>query len=593
MSIAVLISDTKDAARMIPWARTIARVRRDHLTIIIPQKEKGQRRWKEIDSDEKCGAVAKSVFKSIADNQESNSDDVDESSVNDSEHKNTDDSSTDLSEAPKPTAEKSSESNHDDFQPKIKIIQLSDPHPSRAVVEEIANLSISLLVLPAHPPSKSDDSASWQSDLFHTVSSDVMYLRDDDQHITNGERVLVITNGDVDDQVALQLGYEIAKQNNGLLTAAFVEPDIDEVAPLVGEKILDKIVRDSLGRREKKISKKIVLADSLQEGMAQLEPHEYDLILIGTRNKRDIRSILFKPLTPQREKTDQTTADDQATADEPVPNHQPALAIVRRGISFSSRVWLALRARVESVVPQLDRQQRISLVERIQNNSHWNFDFVALIFLSTLIASLGLIQNSPAVVIGAMLVAPLMTPIVAIGLGLAQSNIRLIDSAAKTVTYGFATALMVGLLAGFLTWPQTTNEMVARETPNFRDLIIALASGVAAAYAMGRPNLISALPGVAIAAALVPPVATSGIGLALGNWHLAGGALLLFFTNIVAIVLGTAFTFWAIGLSRSKKDGTPLPSWPRWLFVLLVVLTIILTALMSVNATATPESGSV
>ena len=585
MAIALLISESKDVSRMIPWACAIAEMRQDDLTIIIPQKEKGQRRWKEIKSTEKCGVVAKSVFEFISERQEE-SESPNTDTESDEATPSPDSQDSEVREPENPDTESNQESTPPEsepgsFKPDITIVQLSDPAPNRAVVEEIANLPISLLVLPAHPPSKSDDS-NWRSDLFHSIPCDVMYLRDDDQQVMEGTRVLVVTNGDVDDQVALQLGYDIAKHNEGLLTAAYVEPDIDVVSPLVGQKVLDKIVRNCLGRREKNVVKKVTLADSLLAGILQLNPSDFDLILVGTRNKREIRSVLFARLAPVPEKQEgESTASDQK------PVQEPALAIVRRGVSFSSRMWLAVRARVENIVPQLDRQQRISLVERIQNSSHWNFDFVALIFLSTLIATLGLIQNSPAVVIGAMLVAPLMTPIVAIGLGLAQSNIRLIDGAARTVTYGFATALVVGLITGLLTCDEKTAEMIARETPNFRDLIIALASGVAAAYAMGRPNLISALPGVAIAAALVPPVATSGIGLSLGDWHLAGGALLLFLANIVAIVLGTAFTFWAIGLSRSKKDGTPLPSWPRWLFVLLVILTILLTALMTINATPT------
>ena len=125
--------------------------------------------------------------------------------------------------------------------------------------------------------------------------------------------------------------------------------------------------------------------------------------------------------------------------------------------------------------------------------------------------------------------------------------------------------------------------MLARDLPNFIDLIVALASGVAAAYAMGRPHLVSALPGVAIAAALVPPIATAGLAVPLGSWTLAGGASLLFFTNVIAIVLGTAITFWAVGISTyvDTKHGQKVRNWPRYWFAGFVVISCLLAAEMT------------
>ena len=97
---------------------------------------------------------------------------------------------------------------------------------------------------------------------------------------------------------------------------------------------------------------------------------------------------------------------------------------------------------------------------------------------------------------------------------------------------------------------------------------------------MGRPHLISALPGVAIAAALVPPLATVGLSLSLGEGQLAGGAALLFFTNIVAIVLGTALTFWAVGIRTfvSEDESRKPRLWPRLWLAGLTVLSLLLAA---------------
>ena len=218
--------------------------------------------------------------------------------------------------------------------------------------------------------------------------------------------------------------------------------------------------------------------------------------------------------------------------------------------------------------------------------------------LSTMIAALGLIQNSGAVVIGAMLVAPLMNPLASIGYSLALGHVNLIRNSMYTVMFGFATALAIGMIIGSLvqitSWiglvGQGVNcngsEIQGRVHPNLLDWFVAFVSGVAAAYAMGRPKLLSALPGVAIAAALVPPIATSGLLLSVGQFQLSIGALLLFFTNIVAIVLGTACAFWAVGIGvgvkEKRKEGKPELVWPRYLFISFVILSIALAAGMSI-----------
>ena len=112
---------------------------------------------------------------------------------------------------------------------------------------------------------------------------------------------------------------------------------------------------------------------------------------------------------------------------------------------------------------------------------------------------------------------------------------------------------MSGLL--FFNEAQLTSEMAARTVPSLLDLLVALASGFAAAYATSRPNLSAALPGVAIAAALVPPIATAGLALSLIKLQAVGGALLLFLTNIVAITVGAAISLWLVGIRGSHMHS--------------------------------------
>ena len=121
------------------------------------------------------------------------------------------------------------------------------------------------------------------------------------------------------------------------------------------------------------------------------------------------------------------------------------------------------------MVPQLDREERIELGEKLETNSKFNFDFCALISLSTLIAALGLWDNSTAVVIGAMLVAPLMTPLVGIGFALIQGNLDLIRKARWAVLIGFANAFGIGFFVGLMmlifSETGTSSEMASRDYP--------------------------------------------------------------------------------------------------------------------------------
>jgi uncharacterized hydrophobic protein (TIGR00271 family) len=212
-----------------------------------------------------------------------------------------------------------------------------------------------------------------------------------------------------------------------------------------------------------------------------------------------------------------------------------------------------LQTRIERHVPQLGRDARVALFEHLDGGSRPSFDFMSLIALSTAIASLGLCQNSAAVVIGAMLVAPLMTPMIGSGLALVQGNAVLLRSAASAIVAGFFIALAIGFTFG-ATLPvyALTPELLARGAPNLLDLLVAGFSGVAAAYATARPNLSGALPGVAIAAALVPPIATVGVSLALKEAANARGAALLFGTNLVAIVLGATLCLRVLGVMGPK-----------------------------------------
>ena len=184
--------------------------------------------------------------------------------------------------------------------------------------------------------------------------------------------------------------------------------------------------------------------------------------------------------------------------------------------------------------------------------------FSALMFLSVAIASFGLMADSSAVVIGAMLVAPLMTPILAVSAATVMVwPVRQIAALIQVLAAAAGSVLLAGLISWVLASrdPLLSNEVVSRTQPTMLDLGVALAAGAAAAYVTVRTKAGGALPGVAIAVALVPPLSTAGILMPRGEWNLMGEALLLFATNFFAIVLAAMLVFLATGFHPTY--GTP------------------------------------
>lgn len=175
--------------------------------------------------------------------------------------------------------------------------------------------------------------------------------------------------------------------------------------------------------------------------------------------------------------------------------------------------------------------------------------------LSAIIASYGLVINSAAVVIGAMLVAMMLGPISGAALAIIDYRIPFLRKSLFTVLAGAAMVVIIGFIVGFLHQDTPlTNEILSRTQPTSMDLMIALAGGTAGAYAMISPHLSVAVVGVAVATALVPPLAASGILFAHGESTLGWGALLLAITNIIAIQFTNALVLWSAGFRRLVDD---------------------------------------
>lgn len=173
------------------------------------------------------------------------------------------------------------------------------------------------------------------------------------------------------------------------------------------------------------------------------------------------------------------------------------------------------------------------------------------------IATLGLVLNSPAVVIGAMLISPLMGPILAAGLAFAAADIYLGVKAFVCLVGSIALAVLFSAaLVWLLPFQSPTTEILARTQPNLLDLGVAVFSGLAGSVVMSRSlsgGAASALPGVAIAVALMPPLCTVGFGIGSGwNRQIMSGAALLFLTNLVAIAGSAFFVFYLVGMDADE-----------------------------------------
>lgn len=384
------------------------------------------------------------------------------------------------------------------------------------------------------------------------------------------DRIVVGVGSGAHAGAALRFGSDLAAAVDGPFTALRVNPDIGPDAERVGTRRIDAEVVRALGSGRTGITRRVVVDEKVDRGLRSVwDEGGHDLVVLGASRHGILGS------RPARGKAGKLHRGKP----------RPVVAVVRAEAPLRNRFRSLSEGAVERLVPQIDRDNRISLVDRVQSSSNWDFDFFALMLLSTVIAAIGLIQNSAAVVIGAMLVAPLMTPLLGMGMALVQGNPVLARISLRAVLQGVGLSLLLGLATGLVTpgFDEPTREMLGRGGPSVLDLVVAFASGLAAAYASSRPGLLAALPGVAIAAALVPPIATAGLAFSLGNLHLAVGALVLFAVNMVTIVLATVVAFWMVGLRRVGTTS-------RWVMTALGVVMLSVLAL-GIHLSLRPDDG--
>lgn len=194
-------------------------------------------------------------------------------------------------------------------------------------------------------------------------------------------------------------------------------------------------------------------------------------------------------------------------------------------------------------------ESREELYAQAARSADGDASFFLFVGLSTLVAAIGLIENNVAVVIGAMVIAPLLGPLLAFSLGVALGDRALMARALATSASGIALVVVLGLAIGLL-WPLAdySGELTARTRVGFDGIALALASGAAAALSL-TAGASSALVGVMVAVALMPPAVTIGLMAGAGDWSLAAGAALLLSVNVVCVNLAAQIAFVAKGVT--------------------------------------------
>ena len=218
----------------------------------------------------------------------------------------------------------------------------------------------------------------------------------------------------------------------------------------------------------------------------------------------------------------------------------------------------------------LDPKDRHELVQALLAGAWLSLDYGALLLASCAIATFGLLENSVAVIIGAMIIAPLMPVIQALAYGALEGDAPLFWRASATLAIGIAIAVIFSaLLAKAIGLQDFGSEILSRVRPNLLDLGIALAAGAIGAFARIRPSIANSLAGTAIAVALMPPLCVAGIGIANGDWQVSRGAALLFATNLLGITLASMAVFLFAGLA--KRHAAAALAWTVALTLLIVV----------------------
>lgn len=533
MCVAIVIGDNWDPARLVHWSTAIARAKNEDLLIIRPKRSppRGKRKKPAVAEHAELSPLAGAIVAEAGDYVVRPLDDLDEKAASRAVRR------------------------ADPATRYVFFKQLDHADLVGGVLRAIRLLRVSTLIVPRHRGVRfgSDEFAA-ERQLLLEASCETLQLRPGKAEADQCRSVLIASNGKKDGSRALDLGAKLAATHAADATALYVNQNTSFPVRSDGQEIVERFVQTSLKHNARDVKPDAVVDRDVPEGLRSYATAKgHDLIVVG----RAPRITADPPARDSVSEKVLTDLDDRT------------VVVVRKPVPLGGRLLRSSEDFKNRFIPQLSRDGRLELVNRLRSCSKSDFDFFFLIAVATMLAALGLSLDSPPVVIGAMLVAPLMTPMLGVGLSVVQGNRFMAGGCLLTVRRGFLLAFATGCVVGIVRLCFTTDvteQMASRGSPGVLDLIVAFVSGGVAAYAFGRPHLLSVVPGIAIATSLVPPVATVGLSLSTWEFKLALGALLLFLTNFVAIVLGSATCLWFVGM-RGPRRFCPFARWARRLML--------------------------
>ena len=444
---------------------------------------------------------------------------------------------------------------------KIELITQTSPSIARGILDAALEHGATLMVLGFQAPARGRVVLGpVVESLARTTPCDLVVFRNPTHSMINlndVQHVILPLNGSDNSKVAARLGLTLADVYNAQPNAIYVQTDPD-LPSWFG---LARIEASLAGLDEtRRVQRQVVRANDIVKGILT-RCDQNDMIVLGFSEQSSLDQWIFGNVA------------QRMLSQAPGP-----VIIAKRAIRAGLTPTQKLRRRwIARFSPTLTPSEQTAVSRQAIELSQPGINFTVLMVISTLIAALGLLQNSAAVIIGAMLIAPLMSPLMSFSVGLVQGNLRLMRTAAVTTFAGVLIGLVMAIMIGVvMPTNAATTEMLARGQPSVLDMGVALASGLAGAYAMARKDIPSALAGVAIAAALVPPLCTTGLAIAFREVSLASGAGLLFLTNIVGISIAGAAVFAWLGLRPRGGNHTR-----RQLVIALVVLGLLALPLAS------------
>ncbi|MDF1514890.1 MAG: DUF389 domain-containing protein, partial [Anaerolineae bacterium] len=354
------------------------------------------------------------------------------------------------------------------------------------------------------------------------------------------KRILIPAAGGPNAPRGLDLARALAPLAE-ITTLYIADRKLGQAEVLVGHSRMDMMKSQLPMEQREGLRARVIQADTLVEGILAESVQGYDLVILGAGHENFLGRFLFGDI-PQ-----------SVLAESSIP-----VMVVQRRLGGLQSVWRRVWTYVFGLVPTLSLQEQAEVQRAMQRGAQPSTDFFVTLSLAAALASLGLLMDNAAIIIGAMIIAPLMTAILGMGMSIVMGDVRFFWRATATTLRGILLSVVTGIGIGLvIPGAEPSTIMMGMTSPSIFDLAVALVAGFAAAYAISRKAVSAALAGVAVAASLTPPLANIGLGIALGNWPIAWGAGLIFMANLVAIVATSGFVFLWLGFrpQHNRQNG--------------------------------------